>query len=153
MNSGLCRVNQMLWALWLGCRFVQFLYLIMSSIHGLVENCDSIVLSKLGIAFDFVCRALHVNHEKTRMTLKPDRSTVTQPHHIWPTLTDEDWIKVEVSLKDLILADYGKKNNVSVSSLTASEIRDIILGMCLEKMCERWYSALMSKNLLQKTDM
>uniref|UniRef100_A0A6A7G0N0 Pre-mRNA-processing-splicing factor 8A n=2 Tax=Hirondellea gigas TaxID=1518452 RepID=A0A6A7G0N0_9CRUS len=75
-----------------------------------------------------VLRALHVNHERTRMILKPDRSTITQPHHIWPTLGDEDWIKVEVSMKDLILADYGKKNNVSVSSLTSSEIRDIILG-------------------------
>lgn len=37
-------------------------------------------------------------------------------------------MKVEVSLKDLILADYGKKNNVNVASLTQSEIRDIILG-------------------------
>ena len=34
-----------------------------------------------------------------------------------------------MSLKDLILADYGKKNNVNVASLTQSEIRDIILGM------------------------
>ena len=31
--------------------------------------------------------------------------------------------------QDLILADYGKKNNVNVASLTQSEIRDIILGM------------------------
>lgn len=30
---------------------------------------------------------------------------MTQPHHVWPTLTDEDWISVEVQLKDLILAD------------------------------------------------
>ena len=29
----------------------------------------------------------------------------------------------------MILADYGKKNNVNVESLTQSEIRDIILGM------------------------
>ena len=35
----------------------------------------------------------------------------------------------QVSLKDLILADYGKKNNVNVASLTQSEVRDIILGM------------------------
>lgn len=42
--------------------------------------------------------------------------------------SDEEWIKVEVNLKDLILADYGKKNNVNVASLTQSEIRDIILG-------------------------
>lgn len=38
-------------------------------------------------------------------------------------------IQVEVALKDLILADYGKKNNVNVASLTQSEVRDIILGM------------------------
>ena len=28
-------------------------------------------------------------------------------------------------MKDLILADYGKKNNVNVASLTQSEIRDV----------------------------
>lgn len=75
-----------------------------------------------------ILRALHVNHERTRMFLKPNKTTITDPHHIWPTLTDEEWIKVEVSMKDLILADYGKKNNVNVASLTQSEIRDIILG-------------------------
>jgi len=75
-----------------------------------------------------ILRALHVNMEKTKMILKPDKSTVTEPHHVWPSLPDEDWIKVEVALKDLILADYGKKNNVNVASLTQSEIRDIILG-------------------------
>ncbi|KRZ19166.1 Pre-mRNA-processing-splicing factor 8, partial [Trichinella zimbabwensis] len=52
-----------------------------------------------------------------------------QAHHIWPSLADEEWIKVELALKDMILADYGKKNNVNVASLTQSEIRDIILGM------------------------
>lgn len=60
-----------------------------------------------------ILRALHVNPEKARMILRPDKSIVTQPHHVWPSLTDEQWIKVEVALKDLILADYGKKNNVN----------------------------------------
>jgi pre-mRNA-processing factor 8 len=76
-----------------------------------------------------ILRGLHVNVDKVKQILRPDRSVVTEPHHVWPTLTDEQWIKVEVALKDLILADYGKKNNVNVSSLTQSEIRDIILGM------------------------
>lgn len=75
-----------------------------------------------------ILRALHVNNERTRMLLKPNKTTITDPHHIWPTLSDEEWIKVEVSMKDLILADYGKKNNVNCASLTQSEIRDIILG-------------------------
>lgn len=141
-----------------------------------------------------ILRALHVNPEKARMLLRPDKSIITQPHHVWPSLTDEQWIKVgegcdsscplsrverpsvkhvwtsifmisqckgrllnllvtsrlrcvccsdsdpsllsafsnewqvEIALKDLILADYAKKNNVNPNALTQSEIRDIILG-------------------------
>eukprot|EP00501_MAST-03F_sp_TOSAG23-6_P001554 GSMAST32.ASY1.ANO1.1618.1 assembled CDS len=61
-----------------------------------------------------ILRALHVSHDKAKIVLRPDTTTVTAGHHIWPTLTDEEWIK---------------KNNVSIQSLTQSEIRDIILGM------------------------
>jgi pre-mRNA-processing factor 8 len=57
--------------------------------------------------------------------LKPDKTTITEPHHIWPTLTDEEWIKVEVQLKDLILADYGKKNKYVYPS-------SLIIGTCRE---------------------
>jgi len=76
-----------------------------------------------------ILRALHVNNEKAKIILRPDKATITEPHHIWPTLADEEWMKVEVALKDLILSDFGKRNSVNVASLTASEIRDIILGM------------------------
>ncbi|PYH84048.1 PROCN-domain-containing protein [Aspergillus uvarum CBS 121591] len=76
-----------------------------------------------------ILRALHVNIDKAKIILRPDKSVITQEHHIWPTLSDEDWMKVEVQLRDLILNDYGKKNNVNVQSLTSSEVRDIILGM------------------------
>ncbi|KAK2933874.1 JAB1/MPN/MOV34 metalloenzyme domain [Fusarium oxysporum f. sp. vasinfectum] len=76
-----------------------------------------------------ILRALHVNPDKTKLILRPDKTVITHEHHIWPSLSDEDWIKVETQLRDLILNDYGKKNNVNVSSLTTSEVRDIILGM------------------------
>jgi len=76
-----------------------------------------------------ILRALHVAQDRTKVILRPDKTVLTESHHIWPSLTDEQWIKVEVALKDLILADYGKKNNVNVASLTQSEVRDIILGM------------------------
>jgi pre-mRNA-processing factor 8 len=76
-----------------------------------------------------ILRALHVNNDRAKMILRPDKTTITEQHHIWPSLSDEEWIKVEVALKDLILGDYGKKNNVNVASLTQSEVRDIILGM------------------------
>ena len=74
-------------------------------------------------------RALHVNNEKSKIILRPNKSTVTQPHHVWPTLEDEEWIRVELALRDLILQDYGTRNSVNVASLTSSETRDIILGM------------------------
>ena len=82
-----------------------------------------------------ILRALHVNNDKAKMLLKPDKTIVTQPHHVWPDLSDEQWIKVEIALKDLILGDYAKKNNVNVGALTQSEIRDIILGAEITPLC------------------
>jgi PRP8 domain IV core len=49
-----------------------------------------------------ILRSLHVNGEKARMLLRPDRSVVVQPHHMWPTLSDEQWIKVEVRLRTTV---------------------------------------------------
>ncbi|ORM40251.1 Pre-mRNA-processing-splicing factor 8 [Babesia sp. Xinjiang] len=76
-----------------------------------------------------ILRAMHVNCDRTKVLLKPTKTTVTLPHHVWPSLTDSEWINCEVALKDLILADYAKRNGVNATSLTQSEIRDIILGM------------------------
>lgn len=56
------------------------------------------------------------------MILRPDKSIHTEPHHVWPSLTDEQWIKVETALKDLILADYSKKNNVNAGALTQASL-------------------------------
>ncbi|KAH0879773.1 hypothetical protein HID58_067167 [Brassica napus] len=75
-----------------------------------------------------ILRALHANNEKAKMLLRPDKSVVTEPHHMWPSLTGDQWMKVEVALRDLILSDYAKKNNVNTSALTQSEMRDIIVG-------------------------
>lgn len=74
-------------------------------------------------------RALHVNTEKAKAIINSSGSASVVAHHLWPSYSDEEWIGVEVSLKDLILADFSKKNNVNVSALTQAEIRDIILGM------------------------
>lgn len=74
-------------------------------------------------------RSLHVNIDRTKMILKPEKTTITKPNHIWPNLTPNEWVAVENDLKNLILSDYGKKNNVNVQALTQSEIKDIILGM------------------------
>ena len=50
------------------------------------------------------------------------------PGHIWPSLDDSEWVGVEVGLKDLIIEEYSKKNNVNPAALTQAEIRDIVLG-------------------------
>lgn len=43
-----------------------------------------------------IMRGMHINPDKTKVILKPDKTTITEPHHIWPSLSDEDWIKVYV---------------------------------------------------------
>lgn len=73
-------------------------------------------------------RALGINQERTNLILRPDASVITQEHHLWPSFSDEQWIEVEAQLRDLILNDYAKKNNVNIQSLTQSEVRDLILG-------------------------
>lgn len=75
-----------------------------------------------------ILRALGISQERTNMILRPDASVITQSHHIWPSLTDEQWVDVETQLRDLILNDFAKKNNTNIQSLTQSEIRDLILG-------------------------
>mmetsp|Transcript_8378 Transcript_8378/g.30995 ORF Transcript_8378/g.30995 Transcript_8378/m.30995 type:complete len:2367 (-) Transcript_8378:8-7108(-) len=79
-----------------------------------------------------IMRCMAINSNRTKQILKVTPTTVTQAHHLWPTLTDDQWIKVEVALKDMILAQYGRNNNVNVNTLTQSEVRDIILGMDIQ---------------------
>jgi hypothetical protein len=43
-----------------------------------------------------ILRALHVNNDRSKIILKPDKTTITEPHHIWPTLSDDEWIKVSI---------------------------------------------------------
>lgn len=50
-----------------------------------------------------ILRALHVNVDKARMILKPDKTIITEPHHVWPSLTDEQWIKVKPPLSLALL--------------------------------------------------
>lgn len=51
-----------------------------------------------------ILRALHVNNEKAKMLLKPDKTIITEPHHIWPSLTDDQWMKVK--LGSCLLASF-----------------------------------------------
>ncbi|CAH6720476.1 pre-mRNA-splicing factor 8 [[Candida] jaroonii] len=75
-----------------------------------------------------ILRAMGISQDKTNLILRPDASIITQEHHIWPSFTDDQWIDVEAQLRDLILNDYATKYNVSIQSLTQSEIRDLVLG-------------------------
>ena len=51
-----------------------------------------------------ILRALHVNVDKARMILKPDKTIITEPHHVWPSLTDEQWIKVTIPCHPFVKA-------------------------------------------------
>lgn len=75
-----------------------------------------------------ILRALRLDIDKAKRILKPEGYKKLD-HHIWPSYSPDQWIKVERELCNLILTDFGKQNNVNISSLTQQEIKDIILGM------------------------
>jgi len=54
--------------------------------------------------FILLLHGLHVNNEKAKVILHPDKNMIPKPHFVWPSLSDKEWIKVEVAMKDLILA-------------------------------------------------
>lgn len=81
--------------------FLLMILILLSSIDDWLKSISSYTaFSRLIL----LLRGLHVNNEKAKIILQPDKSTITEPHFVWPTLTDDEWIKVEVAMKDLILA-------------------------------------------------
>jgi len=40
--------------------------------------------------------------DKAKMLLKPDKTIITQPHHVWPDLSDEQWIKAGAYTRPLL---------------------------------------------------
>ncbi|CAK9437442.1 uncharacterized protein LODBEIA_P18200 [Lodderomyces beijingensis] len=76
-----------------------------------------------------ILRALNVDSISATQILWQQGDDAEAPaHHIWPTLTDDQWVDREARLRDLILEEYSAKYNIDVQSLTQSEIRDLILG-------------------------
>ena len=64
-----------------------------------------------------------MNNDRTKVLLKPEKTTLTEPHHIWPSLDAEQWIKVEVTLKDMILGTglLFRPHSLLVDSLEKSK--------------------------------
>ena len=81
--------------------------------------------------FVLVLRAMHISTVKTRVIL--DGTNTTNTNTMFPVHDEEEWITIEVQLKDLILEDYGIKNAINIKSLTMAEIRDIVLGADVSK--------------------
>ena len=84
-----------------------------------------------------ILRALHVNVDKARMLLKPDKSIVTEPHHVWPTLTDEQWIKVRrlapfrcASLSPACRRQRQPRSRRCAPSTDAIVIRVVLSSIC-----------------------
>ncbi|ODQ65863.1 PROCN-domain-containing protein [Nadsonia fulvescens var. elongata DSM 6958] len=84
-----------------------------------------------------ILRALHVNEQRAKLILRPSNAVITEEHHIWPSYSDDEWARVETELRDVVLNDYCKRNNVNVASLTQTEIRDIILGQEIKAPSQR----------------
>ncbi|KAJ9559491.1 hypothetical protein OSB04_004651 [Centaurea solstitialis] len=70
-----------------------------------------------------ILRALHVNNEKAKMLLKPDKTIVTEPHHIWPSLSDDQWVKITPPSQQRQQIAEIEKQAKEASQLTAVTTR------------------------------
>jgi pre-mRNA-processing factor 8 len=59
-------------------------------------------------------REINVKKESKKVILKNDKKKINEKNKIWKKMKDEEWIKVEVKMKDIIIDEYGKKKNVNV---------------------------------------
>ena len=75
-----------------------------------------------------ILRALNVNEYRAKKILELNDETRVASHHLWPSLSPEGWLAAETKLKDLIIADYCRRNSVDVSRITPTEVRDILFG-------------------------
>ena len=46
-----------------------------------------------------ILKALYINNDRAKMVLKPDKTTITEPHHLWPTLNATEWININSKIK------------------------------------------------------
>ena len=76
--------------------FLFFRILVAFTVFLIFTCCSTILyIFKAFSRLVLILRALHVNNDRTKIILRPDKTTITEAHHIWPTLSDEDWMKVE----------------------------------------------------------
>ena len=75
-----------------------------------------------------ILRGFHVNLDRTRHVLEPDRHVVRESNHFWPTLSPDEWALCERQLHDMIIQDYARQMNVDEKQLTKKEKVDVILG-------------------------
>ncbi len=76
-----------------------------------------------------ILRALHVNVDKARMILKVDKDIITEPHHVWPSLTDEQWIKVCAFLRCIFSA--RRACGFSIYRLTSRDVQSQQTNVCV----------------------
>ncbi|KAL0237114.1 hypothetical protein PCE1_000511 [Barthelona sp. PCE] len=70
--------------------------------------------------------------QRSVQTYLTTHSLEVKPGHVWPSLTDAEWIDFEKLLRDIVVDDVAKKMDVSSDAFTAGDIRDIVLGMQIE---------------------
>lgn len=84
------------------------------------------VRSKCVVSFvvPATCRSAVVQ-DRTKVILRPDKTVVTQAHHVWPSLSDEQWIKVRLIL-DVTPACFCRQATILSLSLSL----DLDLDLC-----------------------
>ncbi|KAJ3431121.1 pre-mRNA-processing-splicing factor [Anaeramoeba flamelloides] len=78
--------------------------------------------------FIVIVSALHTSYDQAMNILTMSNSIKISQIHLWPNLTVEQWNKVEIDLRDLIVRDFCTTNSINIQELSEKQISDIVIG-------------------------
>ena len=83
-----------------------------------------------------ILKAIKINLEEVRIIFNQFENLINNNNYLWPDITDEKWMKLEIALKDIIIDNYCYQKKVNPKILNQNDIRLIILGSTSNSVCK-----------------
>jgi pre-mRNA-processing factor 8 len=76
-----------------------------------------------------ILKAIKINFKEVKTIFNQFKtSSMENSNRIWPNIRDEKWVKLEITLKDIIIDNYCYRKKFNPKHLSQQDVRLIILG-------------------------
>nr|UXY88006.1 splicing factor Prp8 [Cryptomonas curvata] len=76
-----------------------------------------------------ILKAIKINYKEVKIIFNQFKIPFKENNdRLWPEITDKQWVKLEIALKDIIVDNYCYRKKINPKSLSQQDVRLIILG-------------------------